>query len=295
MKKVLVMMSTYNGQFYLKQQLDSLISQEGVDLTIYIRDDGSGDNTKDIIKEYATLYPCIQYEFGENLGYAKSFWRIFEIQEAYDYYAFCDQDDVWKSDKLIRAITKLEEIEKHDQIPALYASDAVSVDNDMQVLSEKTFNPPGVLSFYRSLQISTVPGCTFVFNRYAFELASLYKGFMESHDWALYNIVSSFGKIVLDDESRILYRIHGNNTIGKTSRFQVLMTKIKRLFKKPPRTRSRFAKDFYDCYKDGLSAEYADAAYKLGYYRLSRKKGALLFDRRFKGLTFKFMVLLNRV
>lgn len=290
---MLVMVSTYNGEKYLKQQMDSLLAQKSIDLTVHVRDDGSNDGTKAILQKYATLYSNIRYECGENLGYAKSFWQIFGIREVYDYYAFCDQDDIWKEDKLIRAIEKLENVGEH--MPLLYTSDVVSVDNDMNVLSEHTFSPPGVLSFYRSFQVSTVPGCTFVFNRAAFEVASMYNGYMESHDWALYCIVTAFGRVVLDDESRILYRIHGNNTIGQTSRLRSFINKLRRLLRKPVRSRSRFAKDFYDCYGKDLSTEQAGAVYKLGYYRISHKKISLLFDKRFRGLAFKLMVILGRL
>ena len=288
-------MSTYNGEKYLKEQLESLISQKSVDLTVHIRDDGSTDGTRAIIEEYASNHSGIEYEYGSNLGYAKSFWQIFQIEERYDYYAFCDQDDIWKDDKLIRAIDKIEANAPAEKIPMLYASDVISVDNQMNVLAEHTFSPPGALSFAQSLQVSTVPGCTFVFNREAFELASQYTGYMESHDWALYNIVTAFGKVVIDDESHILYRIHGNNTIGKSSRLKDLWVKLKRLFKKPVRSRSRFAKDFYDCFGDKLVKVYAEIAYKLGYYRIAHKKMSLLFDKRLNGLTFKVMIVLGRV
>ena len=261
---------------------------------MFIRDDSSKDRTREILSEYAKAYDCISVIFGNNLGYAKSFWKLFQNENKYDYYAFCDQDDIWLKDKLISAVQLLETGGAVDK-PLLYTSDVVAVNNNLDVIDERLFKATGILNFYQSLQKSIVPGCTFVFNSKAFEVLSRYDGYMESHDWATYCIISAFGEVFFDNSSYIRYRIHNNNTIGKTGKFKALLTQIKRLCRRPVRSRSRFAKDFYDCYAENLNEEYAAAVKLLGYYRIDKKKTELLCSKRFKGRLFKLMVLLGRV
>lgn len=294
MKSVLIMMSAYNGELYIAEQLNSLISQEDVDIHIFIRDDGSTDKTVEIIKSYADKYKFIEYETGQNLGYAKSFWTLFDKSNEYDYYAFCDQDDIWKKNKLAKAVEQLELSDNN--VPLLYTSDVISVNNNLDVLSEHTFNVHGTINFYQSLQKSILPGCTFVFNKAAFSIISEYKGYLESHDWAVYCIVSAFGKVCFDKSSYIYYRLHGNNAIGKKNFIKELYIKIRRFFRKSKCTRSKFAKDFYNTYKKILdNKEYLAAAYELGYYNSSCGRIRLLKNQNFKGLIFKILILLKRV
>ena len=103
--KVLILVSTYNGEKYLPEQLDSLYAQEGVDIHILVRDDGSKDNTIGILKNYQGSKGKMTIIEGENIGAGQSFLAL--INEAttnypdYDYYAFCDQDDVWYGNKVV--------------------------------------------------------------------------------------------------------------------------------------------------------------------------------------------------
>lgn len=293
MKRVLVYLSTYNGEKYLRPLLDSVLAQEGVAVDLYVRDDGSKDSTLKILSEYAEKSDSIRIEIGGNVGYAKSFWKLFGHENEYDYYAFCDQDDIWLKDKLSRAVELLEREEQ--SLPLLYTSDVTAVNNELEIIDDRLFKVEGTLNFYQSLQKSIVPGCTFVFNREAFAVLRQYNGYMESHDWAAYCIVTAFGKIIFDNTTHIYYRMHGQNTIGKTSRFNDFAKKLTRFFHAPLRVRSRFAKDFYDCYHESLQSDYADAARALGYYRIDKKKNRILMSKKFKGLTFKILVLLGRV
>ena len=97
-------MSTYNGERYLREQIDSILQQIDVEIELIIRDDGSNDGTVQIIEEYASKYPCISYYCGDNVGVGKSFMELLKNAPTADYYAFSDQDDVWLKDKLIRAV-----------------------------------------------------------------------------------------------------------------------------------------------------------------------------------------------
>lgn len=293
MRSVLVYLSTFNGEKYLDELIKSVLSQTGVNVFLHIRDDHSTDDTKKIILSYAKKYPKISYEFGDNLGYAKSFWHIFSLTESYDYYAFCDQDDVWKNDKLFQAVSLIEK--QKNNTPVLYYSDAIAVDSELHVIKNNAFQVRAPSSKFEALQHSMAPGCTFVFNFKLFEIAKLYSGYMESHDWTLAAIAAFFGNIVADNHSYILYRLHGDNAQGWLSKQKSFHIKVIRFFKKPNRTRSRFAKDFLNTYKNHLNSEDIKAVYHLGYYRINHKRLALFFDRHYHGFMFHVYILLGRV
>lgn len=292
MKKILVLMSSYNGELYIREQIESILNQKGVDVHLLVRDDASKDNTVKIVEQF--VGEKVELIKGENLGYAKSFWTLLkDCKKEYDYYAFADQDDIWLEDKLVSAINM---IEKEGDIPCLYTSNVIAVNNNREVIKEYFFDHRLALNFYQSLQKSILPGCTFVFNKKAIMLAAQYDGFMESHDWALYAITSAFGKVLYDDTLHMNYRIHGNNVIGKDSRWKLFKRRMKRLFAKPNCARSRFAKDFYECYQEQFSnQEYENAAFLLGFYKIKHKRLKLFFSKKFKGLAFRVYVLLGRV
>src|SRR5690242_9732967 len=102
---VQVLLSTYNGEPYLRPQLDSVLAQDYPRLTILARDDSSQDGTLALLREYAARYPALTVLSGENRGAAQSFMQLLQWSSpAADYFAFCDQDDVWHSDKISRAV-----------------------------------------------------------------------------------------------------------------------------------------------------------------------------------------------
>lgn len=106
--KIAVLISTYNGEKYIRDQIESIMSQKvDAQIDIIVRDDGSTDKTKDILEEYSKQKKLKWYT-GENLKPANSFFNLLIQNETYDYYAFADQDDYWKNDKLRRAIEKIQ-------------------------------------------------------------------------------------------------------------------------------------------------------------------------------------------
>ncbi|MGN1299255.1 MAG: glycosyltransferase [Candidatus Scatovivens sp.] len=290
--KTLILLSTYNGEKYLRDQLDSLLLQKNID--ILIRDDGSTDNTISILKEYSNLHKNISYYSGDNLGYAKSFWQLLKQKDDYEYYAFCDQDDIWLEGKIERAITLIKEETKENE-PVLYTSNVICINNSKEIISKKVFEGK-VLNKYECLQKSILPGCTFVFNNKAQSLLKQYDGFMESHDWATYIIINYFGQVLYDKESYIYYRIHENNTLGIQTKLQKIKLKLKRFFKKSKCTRSKFAKDFYSCYYEKIPSKYIKSIKRLAFYKESFKdQMKLLFDKNFKGIVFKLYICLKKI
>ena len=225
-KKVTILMSTYNGEKYIKEQIDSLISQTYENIEIYIRDDGSKDNTVKIVKEYKEKYKNITLIEGKNLGFINSFFELLKICNDADYYAYCDQDDVWMEDKIQRAVEFLEKTNKNK--PALYFSNSDYYDGDMNYLATAEKNK--VYNFRNSLVECVTQGMTMVVNNCTRKLIIQNKP--ENclyHDWWTYMICSGFGKIVYDDKSLVKYRRHNKSvTVEGKNPFQLLVFRIKK-------------------------------------------------------------------
>ena len=124
MKKVAIILATYNGERYLSEQLESLRKQTYKNIKVYIHDDGSSDKTLDIIKEYVEhKRGTIEFELfsKKSLRYPMCFINtLLEIPKA-DYYAFCDQDDVWNEDKIEKAVKAIEKFGEESK-PSLFYS-----------------------------------------------------------------------------------------------------------------------------------------------------------------------------
>lgn len=224
MKSILVLLSTYNGELYLEAQLESLLKQKGVKLNILIRDDGSTDKTIDIIKKYAAHNDNFKWYEEENLKSAKSFWNLLQNAGEYDYYAFCDQDDVWDSRKLVKAIEKIEKNTYEE--PVLYASSLSVVDQDLNYMFHKSIDKS--YTFCEALQRNNLVGCTMVFNNRLFNILKKYTpNYLEMHDsWAHRVCLAIGGKVIVDNNAYIKYRQHSSNVIGANNK------KIIRLYKR---------------------------------------------------------------
>ncbi len=214
MKKVLVLMSTYNGDRYLIEQLNSIFNQEDVDINCLIRDDGSTDRTKELILEYQKNQKKLKYVFEKNIGWAESFFKLIEISSNdYDYYAFSDQDDFWIKDKISSAIKKIEDYK--DISPALYFSNLKIVDKELKWQKSKFMNKKIFLSKSRALVENVSTGCTQVFNLKLKKLLQSYKPIpIRAHDHWVYLVSIFLGKVFYDPYSYILYRQHESNTLG---------------------------------------------------------------------------------
>lgn len=214
-KRVQVLMSTYNGERYLREQLDSILNQTHAEIELLIRDDGSQDGTMSILKEYAELYKNIVYMKGENCGPTKSFFQLIKFADSKaDYYAFSDQDDVWEKNKIERAIKCLE---KHNiEKPIMYCSALRVVDQDLNFLFiEGAKRRTSDLSFGNAMVENCCTGCTIVINQILQKMIAK-KRIPECsmHDWWLYLLASCFGKVFYDPIPSIQYRQHKSNVIG---------------------------------------------------------------------------------
>ncbi len=302
--KLIVLMSAYNGQEYIGEQIDSLIAQTLVPDQILIRDDGSKDATVSIIKEYIEKYPFIKLYEGENMGPAKSFYDLICQSEKADYYALCDQDDVWFEDKLFTAV---ETLKKEDNaIPLLYCSKYTLTDKDLHPLDSNVSRLYGFTDFAHSLLYHTAPGCTFVFNDAAREKIIRYdmkNRYCLIHDSIIHKVVAMFGKVILDERSHMYYRQHGNNEIGMdANKFRVFMGRVDRFINGKIRNyRSKTAASLLEVYGDELDKDKKEVLQIVaGYKEDASLKRKLLKEDRFKSHTvndlfFIILVLVNYI
>jgi glycosyltransferase involved in cell wall biosynthesis len=224
--KVEVLLSTYNGMPYIGPLLESLAAQDYPDVNILIRDDGSSDGTVDLLREFAASRSNIRFIPGEHVGFMESFFKLLEISSPdADYFAFCDQDDIWLPDKISQAASFLRR--EPQDTAALYCSRLSVVDEDLKPLGH-TPVPGKALSFRNALVEGQVPGCTAMINRAArLILLRELPRYAYSHDWWMYLVVSAFGTVVYDREPRILYRMHAGNVFGMpTGSFGTWRTKL---------------------------------------------------------------------
>lgn len=217
--KVLVLMSTYNGAKYLKEQIESILSQKNVDIQLLIRDDMSTDSTLSVLNNYQKEYDNIEVIQGENIGAALSFMQLLKFADnyTYDFCAFSDQDDVWLEDKLFTATDHLAKMNQN--LPLLYCSKPQLVDENLNHLKTKWLDLNG--TFGESMIINASLGCTQVFNMNLVKLTNSFSpSFLMMHDGWLYRICLAVGGCIFYDQNpKILYRQHLNNVVGGKSNF----------------------------------------------------------------------------
>lgn len=225
-----VLLSTYNGERFLAEQLDSLLRQTRQDFIVLARDDGSGDGSRALLEKYASLHPGRFHLLPEdhvNRGACASFALLLEtaLERAPELglesacLMFCDQDDIWLEDKIERQMKLMRDTEAGD--PSL----PVLVHSDLEVVSFG--NEPIAPSFaaYQGLDIernrfiemvvsNLVTGCTALINEALARRALPFSPDAIMHDWWLALTASAFGKVAYIAEPTIRYRQHDANTIG---------------------------------------------------------------------------------
>lgn len=255
--RVTILMSTYNGEEYLKEQLNSLLNQTYKNIEILIRDDGSSDNTLEILKKYSESYDNISFYTGKNLKPAKSFLDLIKKAEKSKYYAFSDQDDVWDKDKIEIAIKMLEK--EDDNLPKLYFSNTKLVDKNLNELKNIRKIHKDKLNIGNALIENVATGCTVVFNDKLIELLKkinfddIENGFM--HDSLAYRICFATGNVIFDEIPHISYRQHENNAIGNSSNIFDKIKKRKKSLKNTLNLRSKMSKFILERFNKELKKE----------------------------------------
>jgi len=256
MIKIDVLMSTYNGEKYLAQQIDSILAQKGgFSLKLHVRDDGSTDGTCNILKKYSEKQG-VNVVYGKNIGVNASMMELIKnSSENSDYFAFSDQDDLWYDFRLNEAISALEAA-KTDK-PLLWSC--------MEELTDENLTPYNFMpmpkylgNFYNAIIQNKTAGHTQVFNK---SLRNLYKDYppkkMYVYDWVLYIMASAFGKVLFCEKTCGKYRQHGTNSIGyETGWLKQLPRRAKRLLRGDFKHITAQLEYFYETYKDKLNLEH---------------------------------------
>lgn len=210
--KIEILLSTYNGEKYLGELLDSLVNQDYLDFHITIRDDGSNDSTLEIINEYQNNYNSLIsfVRDDKNLGYPDCFWWLLENSRDADMYAFCDQDDIWEPNKLKSVSERCSDTYKEK--PILYVHDYKLGDSDLNIygshkLAEEKFDPNYP---YNTIFFVMTQGFTMVINellRQRILLDNLTKKNIPHDRWTFWCGFFA-GDIVYDDKELAIYRRH---------------------------------------------------------------------------------------
>lgn len=267
-KKVAVLLATYQGEKYIKQQLNSLLSQTYKNWRAFIHDDGSKDNTVGIIKEYCKKYPDF-FTIIEDAGCGgakENFFFLTRMVES-ELYMYCDQDDVWKPDKIQLTFDEMEKRVQKDK-PCLIFTDLVVVDSSLKVIDNSMSHYQRIEceknSFNRALIQNVVTGCTMMINRSLRDLMVKkcnYKNVL-MHDWWAALIANAFGEIHYINTATILYRQHLDNSVGAKKTFSV--ENMKGILKNQQKVKDALkgtriqALEFYKVFGIKISKEYGD-------------------------------------
>lgn len=304
MKSIQVLMSTYNGEKYLREQLDSIMAQDcekkGIArLRLLVRDDGSKDNTIKILAEYAGRYPGkISWYQGENRGVIQSFFDLVkQSDDEADYYALADQDDYWLKSKLRVGIEALEDLPPEKK-PHLYCCRPKPVDEKLRELPSQIKRPAMRPDFANALVENIVAGCTIVMNPVLRDMVKKNSPrYTVMHDWWFYLVASCFGRVVYDEKPYIYYRQHGGNQVGSNvSRWVELKDRMHR-FRGNRRNISRQLGEFVRIYQRCQGSELALAQELLASRKSLRKRwrlvrsGTIYRQRKNDNRIFKLILL----
>lgn len=215
--QIAVMMATFNGERYVKQQIDSILSQQNVTLDLFLRDDGSNDQTLDIVKKYVSENENIfLIESHERLGAAGSFLELMNaVPTHYDYFAFADQDDIWLPNKLVKCREKLEAFGP-DEIGIAYCNYRY-IDEDGSPLSANVAVCDTETSWKTAVIENPAAGFSILMNRSCLIAARLPKEkhkHVRMHDFWVHQVAFLLGRTEHVQECLVDYRIHFSNTVG---------------------------------------------------------------------------------
>ena len=258
MRKVKVLMSTYNGEKYIREQLDSILTQQKIDVDIVIRDDCSSDATRDILRLYEEKYENVKLILGkENLGVTGSFFSLICNNVDSEYFALADQDDIWESDKLEVAVDMLEKYPK--DIPLLYYSNLKIVDSEGNFCRNSHAVPHIGSKKYSCFVENLATGCTVVYNKKMAEIAhEVQPKNYSMHDIWLYTVAKMFGRTIYDFTPHIQYRQHGSNQVGtyqKTVSAKKILKILKITFDWKRQPKWNDARIFYEEFEKWLNSE----------------------------------------
>lgn len=291
---VTVFMSTYNGGKYVKEQIESILNQVGVEIKLLIRDDGSQDDTVSIIQSINDSR--VKLILGSNVGFIKSFLSLIKEGRGTSYYAFSDQDDVWDCDKLLCACSMLKE---YDSIPAIYSSNTRLVTADRHIIFDE--EKQVIEGLHAAIIKNYVTGCTVVFNdKLKTTIQNINPNLLSSHDWWINVVCLAVGGISIFDETPHMdYRQHQNNTVGATKKgFKKYYSWIKKFFSKKYE-RDKMCEEILEQFGKYINENNKLVLGQMANYRVNKQ--SIIFNQKWRtagiieNLGFIISVLFNRV
>ncbi len=263
--KINIILAAYNGEKYISELIDSILGSSYKDFTLFICDDCSKDNTGRIAEEYVAKHPDhIRYLKNErNMGSTLSFLEnLKKVRDEYpaDYYMFCDQDDVWLSDKIAVTMKQMKHIEKRRGriTPVVVFSDALLVDEGLNYVNRSFYRTNRLRvrknNFSRMLMENKCIGCTMLMNASLVSLLDATGPKIRFHDWWMSIIASAFGIIRYNRTPTVLYRQHGGNQVGQADFHSYVRNRADQKQDVRERLQATYdqAEFFYEVYGDRL-------------------------------------------
>ncbi len=298
--KIAVLLSCYNGTAYLPQQLRSIWDQVcSCPIDIWVRDDGSSDETRALLEQYAQEGKLHWYT-GPNLRPARSFLDLVSHCPGYDFYAFADQDDFWLPDKLERGIQAI----TGQTGPALYCSNAQLVDSKLESLGRNVYRESPYTNFETLCFYGGILGCTMVFNEALAQKLRICTSpeHMIMHDFYAAVVCGAYGgEIFYDSQPSMLYRQHGHNVVGVSrGKLGALRDRFQAITRRAPITVAQQTRSILKCCPELPQGERLDwlkkvAEYDRSFFRaLSMAcSGKTHYCNKNKALTFRLALLLR--
>ncbi|MFR0547004.1 glycosyltransferase family 2 protein [Limosilactobacillus reuteri subsp. suis] len=229
--RIAVLMATYNGEKYLKEQLKSIINQSNKKFDLFIRDDGSNDSTLSILREFEKNYTNIHLLETKELdkkGQLANFSYLYKYVTSlnkYEYIMFSDQDDVWLPNKIAKSIDKLSHFSDK---PTLIYTNYVIYDQNTEEKT-KAFSRHYVERFESIFVQNWLMGCTMALNKKMIDLIKEIPLDVDNHDYWIALVASLNNNIVYLEDVTMLHRLHNNNVTTKSSQ-KVFQNKTKRIY-----------------------------------------------------------------
>ena len=284
-KSVVILLSTYNGSKFINEQLQSIKEQKISErVRVFIRDDGSDDETCLMLSRWSEKLD-ITIIRGENVGPRNSFYKLIQTAPEADYYAFCNQDDIWHCDKIKSAITKLSDKEN---VEALYFCNARLVNKDgIYYGRNRDLESPGII--LEQLFVSNPAiGCSMVFNsKFMGALKRLPINLFFMHDVAAIILAAAIGNIIYDATPRLDYRQHEKSVTQGHDKLRNMRNKVNFWFFQKDISIEKQADAILNIYGEQLKNREKEVLKKIAYYRKGINRFVLIFDRNFKVNSWK--------
>ena len=285
---ITIIMAVYNGQEYIREQLESLKDQTYTEWRLVIRDDRSSDKTAEIVKKFSDeVEQEVIFKVNEKpSGSAKNnFALLINDAKESDYVMFCDQDDIWKKDKIEITFNKMKQAEERygRDFPLLVHGDVEVIDENGNINADSMFEMSHINADSKLPQIliqNHVTGCTMMCNKKLIAGISEYASseYIIMHDYLAALYASVFGKIEVIKKPLLSYRQHSGNSVGaKNNHTPVYLLKRlangRKSYKEAMETSRNQVKFFVEIYREELAAEKYCKEYELmsGYASLGSR------------------------